>query len=55
MSNERKHWALLDERGLVYGMTVYQSLQAANSALNWCRKNLDSKLRIVELEIKGTA
>lgn len=55
MSNERKHWALLDEHGLIYGLTVYQSLKAANKALQWRRNNLDSKLRIVELKVKEQA
>lgn len=51
----RKHWALLDERGIIYGMTVYSSYRAATFAQQWCRGNLDAALKIVEIEIKVTA
>lgn len=49
----KKHWALLDEHGFIYGMTVYKTLRDANNALQWCRKNLEVAIRIVELEVKA--
>ncbi len=52
MIDVKPHYALVDRDGMIYGGTVYTSLKDANKAMPWTRKNLDSKLSLVELKAK---
>lgn len=52
MIEVKPHYALVARDGMIYGGTVYTSLKEASKAMSWTRKNLDSKLSLVELKAK---
>ncbi|MGB6115680.1 MAG: hypothetical protein WBF97_11415 [Comamonas sp.] len=45
----RRYWAVVDDHGAIYGMTVYATYSEAQRAQQWCVNNLDGGYRITAL------
>lgn len=46
----QRYWAVVDDHGAIYGMTVYATYSEARRAQQWCMNNLDGDYRVAVLE-----
>lgn len=45
----QRYWAVVDDHGAIYGMTVYATYSEAQRARQWCMDNLEGGYRITAL------
>lgn len=46
----QRYWAVVDDHGAIYCMTVYATYSEAQRARQWCMDNLEGGYRIAVLE-----